>query len=53
VARIEALQIREIGGQKLEFWCKLDDESRILIRATRRVACARPSSADAQRMERS
>ncbi len=33
VARIEALQIREIGGQKLEFLVlrKLDDESRILI----------------------
>lgn len=33
VTRIEALQIREIGGQKLEFLVlrKLDDESRILI----------------------
>lgn len=33
VARVEAVQVREIGGQKLEFLVlrKLDDESRILI----------------------
>ena len=33
VTRIEALQSREIGGQKLEFLVlrELDDESRILI----------------------
>jgi CarD family transcriptional regulator len=33
VARVEAVQVREIAGQKLEFLVlrKLDDESRILI----------------------